>query len=106
MEKLGVYFKECLLGTLEFDGEKYEYLINEAGIKMAKKKKYPYFLYDANQSFVSEVLPESWMSLVVKNDNPNTMIQFEIEEDDIDYVRLAKVALADSHKPDFHFEVI
>ena len=106
MEKLGVYFKECLLGTLEFDGEKYIYIIDEAGLKAAKKKQYPYFLYDADQSFVSVVLPESWKSLIVSNDNPNTMIQFDIEEDDIDYVRLAKVALADSHKPDFHFEVL
>ena len=106
MEKLGVYFKECLLGTLEFNGEKYTYIIDEAGLKAAKKKQYPYFLYDADQSFVSVVLPESWKSLIVSNDNPNTMIQFDIEEDDIDYVRLAKVALADSHKPDFHFEVL
>ncbi len=106
MKKLGVYFKDCLLGALDFDGEKYTYIINAAGIKKAKAKKYSYFLYDADQSFVSAVLPESWQSLVISNDQTNKMIQFDIEENDIDYVRLAKVAMTDCHRQDFHFEII
>ena len=106
MENLKVCYKECVLGELGFVDGQYVYVPNEQGVKSALKKNYPIFLYNAETSFMSEVLPEPWQSLVISNEQQNRMIVFGINETDNDFERLLKVAKTDCHRPEFHFEII
>ena len=104
MEKLKVCYKECALGELSVVEQKYVYIPNEKGITEARKKKYPIFLYNTEDPFVSDVLPDPWQRLIITNEPENKMIAFDIDENDDDFVRLCKVAEVDCHRPDFHFE--
>ncbi len=105
MKVIRVYFKDVELGKLTFQNGNYCFQVSRSGVEKANKKGYPTFLYDCNESFVSDVLPESIKDLLSEEVLTSLEDLLEIVETDTEFDVLYKLAELDISKPDFHVEI-
>lgn len=105
MKVIKVCYKDIVLGKLTFQEGVYCYEASKIGVDKAYKKGYTTFVYDCDQSFVSDTLPASLQDLVSEEIVSNIATLTEILETDTEFDVLYKFAALDVGKPDFHVEI-
>lgn len=105
MKVIKVCYKDVVLGKLTFQEGAYCYEASKMGVEKAYKKGYTTFVYDCDQSFVSDSLPASLQDLLSEEIVSNIATLTDILETDTEFDVLYKFAELDVGKPDFHVEI-
>ena len=106
MQKINLHFNAFYLGELTFDGEYYNFKIDEESTKMLIKAGVNVATFEANKK---EVLSKN-LPLVFKNFLPNTVEKAEMLEDlgifktDSDFEKLIKISKLKLSKDKFWLE--